>query len=135
MHLKPGSERTGAVFRPRVRRQGDRRNCASALRIERTHVLDERVAIGVRQADIADEDLGLPPLQRIQGLGHGRHRHRIRSGPVQDGQQQFTRIGLVLDDEDVDALQAGEPPEPPLLRDAPSVLLRIQILEPILGKG
>jgi hypothetical protein len=54
---------------------------------------------------------------------------------VQDGQQQFTRIGLVLDDEDVDALQAGEPPEPPLLRDAPSVLLRIQILEPILGKG
>ena len=58
------SQRSRAVFAARERGQRDRRQRARLAALERPHALDQRVAVLIRQTDVADQQMGPLGLDR-----------------------------------------------------------------------
>src|SRR5438067_753978 len=120
MDLKTRVERAAAVFVPGIRRERDRRDLPASLRAARSDLAHQRVAVLVRHADVAEDDVGrvaVEYLERRRRRADGRH---ACAAQLEAHGHRFAHVGLVFDEEHVEAVErqgarAGasrEPAEP-----------------------
>ena len=105
MCLKAREQRARAIFEPGKRRERRRRHARHGS-IETTHVANEVVAVPIRHADVADDDVRAESfVEQAQGRtrrpGGGHHRAGVTEQPGDD----LAGVLLVVDDEHMQARQ------------------------------
>ena len=102
--LESGQERPATVFRPRVRRERDRRDLATALERQHPHAANQRQAVLAGHGDVAQEDVGLQALDELARLASRTGRGDEHPVLLEDQPQCLARVLLVVDEQDRQAL-------------------------------
>ena len=106
MHLEAGGQRVLHVLGPGVGGQRDRRRPPPLARRELPDAADQRVAVGVGHADVADDDVGPRGGELAQRLGGGAGRVDLGAVLAQHLADQRQGVRLVVDDQQAQPVQA-----------------------------
>ena len=115
VRVEAGAERAVAVEVARMAGERDRHELA-ARAVERAELAHERVAVLVGHGDVAHDDVGRLRLHRGQRFGRRRRDPRARTGQLEHDAERAPRVGIVLDDEHLHAVEV-RPPRAPRPRD------------------
>src|SRR5438552_3304951 len=71
----------------------------------RADLADQRIAILAGHPDVRDQDVRACLLEGLQGLARRGHRGHRRAASPEHGRDELSRVRLVVDDEDSNALE------------------------------
>jgi hypothetical protein len=105
MGREAGGQRLPPVLCPRVRREGDGRHLAAIGRCELPQAPQQRIAVLVGHADVADEHVWPEPPEDQEGIRHGARRLHFAAGQCEHRGEQVASIRFVVHHQRADALQ------------------------------
>src|SRR5262245_20893013 len=99
------TERLRAILLAYERSQRQRGDCSTPGRRQLPNAAQEGEAILLRHANVTDEHVGTKELKALEALGSGTRALDGCARVAEDGLDQVPSIGLIVHDEDADALQ------------------------------
>ena len=100
MRLESCREDSIPIFRARVAGQRDRGKKTSVVGFVLANLTDQSIAILIRQADVAHQDVGTLHFERLQRFPDRRHRFHGGARLHQQQERQSAPVGAVIDDQD-----------------------------------
>src|SRR5262245_27373445 len=97
VHAVARRQREHPVLHASVRGQGDGRRIASALTVQRPHLLDQRVAVLARHLDVRHEDVRSPLRQHLQRLGRRATGPDAGPGALENGRRELEGVRIIVD--------------------------------------
>src|SRR4029077_12948515 len=105
MHLIARQERTHPILSSGMRRQSNSLNPSASLGLSCPHPADKRITVLVRHLDVAHHYVGLRLLNRGKRFSSRANRHYVGSAPSEHNREQLARISLVIDYQQMQAVQ------------------------------
>jgi len=105
VRLEARCERAAAIFLPRIRGHGDRRDHGVLGAGASPHVTDEVVAVFARHPQVADDDIGLHRPERSARVAGRRDGERAGSRVLEHGARHLAGVLVVVDDQNPHALE------------------------------